>query len=207
MFSMRKRNLAVMAMVGAMTMSNMMPVFAAEIPESAVPETHKLIEVEGESATGTSDTMFEVDNDILDEGKDEDVLGGDLIVSVPAELRLAYTSGGSTLTKSDEVYAVGRVKVSQNLDVKTPTNIEYVADDAVTDEQKADSAVPGVVAFGEEDGENQKENWTAKELLVGVGKSSVTDGTGKDISSTVQKSDIKYIGSYTSVIDYNINLN
>lgn len=203
---MRKRNLAVAALTGVMMLSNMMPVFAAEIPAGAIPEGQKAIQVEGTTGTGTSDTMFDVDNDILDEGKDPDVLGGDLIVSVPAELRLAYTSGGSTLTKEDKVYAVGRVKVSQNLDVKTPTNINYVADDAVTDEQKAEATVPGVVAFGTTDGDNQKENWTAQELLKGVGKTSVTEGTDKAISSTVQKSDIKYIGSYTSVIDYNINL-
>ena len=205
---MRKRNLAVAALTGIMMLSNMMPVFAAELPAGAIPEGQKAIQVEGTTGTGTSDTMFDVDNDILDEGKPDDVLGGDLIVSVPAELRLAYTSGGSTLTKSDKVYAVGRTKVSQVLDVKTPTNIEYTADDA-TDEIIANdpaAKVPGVVAFGVAEGDNQKENWTAKELLVGVGKPSVDQGTGKNISSTVQKSDISYIGSYTSVIDYNITL-
>lgn len=203
---MKKRSLAVAALTGVMMLSNMMPVFAAEIPADAIPEGQKVIEVEGTTGTGTSDTMFDVDNDILDEGKDPDVLGGDLIVSVPAELRLAYTSGGSTLTKEDKVYAVGRVKVSQELEVKTPTNIDYVADDATTDAQKAEATVPGVIAFGVADGENQKEDWSASELLKGVGKASVTEGTDKAISSTVQKSDIKYIGSYTSVIDYSINL-
>lgn len=218
-----KRKLAIAAITGAMMLSSVMPAFAAELPAGAVPDTHKLIDVQEDeesgaiTGTGSSETMFEVTNEEMDKDKDPDVLGGDLIISVPAELRLVLmedkdSEGNglgtySYLTKADDVYAVGRTKVSQYLDVKAPTDITYIADDAVTQDQKDESAVPGVVKFGITDTDgDQKETWNAKELVAGVGKESVTDGTGKEISSTVQKEDIKYIGSYTATIDYNATL-
>lgn len=157
---------------------------------------------------GDTITDFSVDNDILDDGKPDDVLGGDLIVSIPAELRLAYTSNGATFTKEDKVYAVGRVHSTDYLKILTPTNIEYTPDDATEELLAAnpEARVPGVISFGDTENNNQTSKWLASELLLGVGKGSVTEGTGKAISSTVQKSDIKFIGSYRSVIDYNITL-
>lgn len=158
--------------------------------------------------SGNTLTMFEVDNPQLDTDKPDDVLGGDLVVSVPAELRLAYTEDKKIFTKDDKVYAVGRTHVSDILKIATDENIWYVSDDATPEllEQFPEAKVKGVIAFGEQEDNKQVSQWLASELLQGVFKHSVEEGVGKDISSTVQKDEVVYTGSYSATIWYNITL-
>lgn len=147
------------------------------------------ISVESDTADGETLTKFEVDNTIL---------GGDLIVSIPAEMTLEYDATSETMTKADYVSASGRCGANQKLEIRTATSITY------KDDKKAEITVPGTVAFGVAEADKQLENWTAVELLTGV--KTPDSIVKKDISATVQKSDIDYIGSYSSVIQYNITV-
>ncbi len=157
--------------------------------DTGTTDGYKDIPIESDTADGETLTKFEVDNTIL---------GGDLIVSIPAEMTLEYDATSETMTKADYVSASGRCGANQKLEIRTATSITY------KDDKKAEITVPGTVAFGVAEDDKQLENWTAVELLTGV--KTPDSIVKKDISATVQKSDIDYIGSYSSVIQYNITV-
>lgn len=168
-----KRFLATL-LTGVVLMNNGVLAFAADVP------------VSGGTATGSTPTSFTVD---------ASVLGGDLIVSVPADMTLTYDSASSTFKSDDVVSAKGRILTSKKLEVKTPTSITYknADDNSIT--------VPGTVTFGSASGSDQVTEWSAAELLA-----SLTTLDERDISASVNKSDISYIGTYNATITYNINV-
>lgn len=189
---MKFKKLAALGMVGMLSVCSALPVFAAE----------GYTDHEDPFDDAQTKTSFSVeDPDDLDEDNGGNgVLGGKLVVSIPAEMILTTTEGSnSVLTKADTVSARGRMHANEKLSVLTATDIDYVnADDnSVT--------VPGVVAFGAESGDNQLTEWSAAELVKGV-KEGEEGIVTKDISSTVQKADIDYIGTYATNILYNISV-
>lgn len=140
-------------------------------------------------ADGETKTDFVVDRTIL---------GGDLIVSIPAEMILEYDSGSETLAKEDYVSATGRCISTSKLEVKTLTSITYAneADNSIK--------VPGTIAFGTTSDTYQVTEWSAAELLAGV--KNTADIAKKDIKASVLKSDIDFVGSYATSILYNISV-
>lgn len=168
-----KRFLATL-LTGVMLMSNGVVAFAADVP------------VSGGTATGSTPTSFTVDNTVL---------GGDLVVSVPADMTLTYDSSSSTFKSADVVSAKGRILASKKLEVKTPTAITYKNDDdnSIT--------VPGTITFGSVSGSDQLTEWSAAQLLT-----SLTTLDSRNITASVNKNDISYIGTYKATINYNIDV-
>lgn len=101
--------------------------------DTGTTDGYKDIPIESDTADGETLTKFEVDNTIL---------GGDLIVSIPAEMTLEYDATSETMTKADYVSASGRCGANQKLEIRTATSITY------KDDKKAEITVPGTVAFG-----------------------------------------------------------
>lgn len=129
--------------------------------------------------------------------EDVSVLGGTLVLSIPAEMELAYDASTGAYMKTDSVYASGRCGMKKRLDVQTPQHITFVNndDDSVVIENAK-------VTFGSavSDGSMQ-EQWSATELREGIGSP-----VGKSISVAVDKAAIDYLGSYNSLITYNVSL-
>lgn len=144
-------------------------------------------------------TSFRVTVKDLDEGGNG-VLGGNLVVSVPAEMNLAGSSSDNQyILKEDVIYARGRVGAANKLSVTTATVINYVNDD------DSSVTVPGEVIFGTTSGSNQVEEWKAAELVKGVKEGE--DGlVSKDITVRVKKDAIDYKGGYSTALLYNIEV-
>lgn len=140
-------------------------------------------------ADGTTKTDFTVDNLIL---------GGDLVVSIPAEMILAYDSDKEIMTKEDYVSATGRCASTSKLEIKTLTSITY------TNEKDNNIKVPGTIAFGTASEDYQITEWSALELLTGV--KIPADVVKKNIAASVLKSDIDFVGTYSTTILYNISV-
>lgn len=189
---MKFKKLAAMGLAGMMTMCSALPVFAAE---GYVDKTDPF-------ADSKTPTSFSVENkdDLNEDNGGNGKLGGELVVSIPAEMVLAADgNSNAVLVKADTVSAKGRMHANEKLSVLTATNISYAnADDASV-------TVPGVIAFGTASGDNQLTEWSAEELVTGV-KGGTDAIVKKDISSTVQKADIDYIGFYATNITYNISV-
>lgn len=144
------------------------------------------VNVIGDTATGNTPTSFEVDTNIL---------GGDLVVSIPADLTLTYDSASGTFKDTDVVTANGRILASKKLEVKTPTTVTY------KNEDDNSITVDGTIAFGTTSGDYGVEEWSASELLT-----SITSPVEKDITATVNKTNISYIGTYKATVTYNISV-
>lgn len=124
-----------------------------------------------------------------------EMLGGDLVVTVPDSMTLEYSQENANFSKTAQVNAKGNINPSKKLVVTVPTAITYTHSDsrAVT--------ADGTLSFGVTDGDNQKETWSAEDL-----KNAGTSGVDKDITSTVPFSEVEYVGDYTSFISYNFRL-
>lgn len=145
------------------------------------------IPVTGDTATGNSPTSFSVTADMLE--------GGDLVITTPDSLTLDYDSDNNQFSKSSQVNVKGNINPAKKVVITTPTDITYThADDSTV-------TAEGAVAFGTVDGSNQKTEWSAVEL-----KNGGSTGVNKDISSTVAKSEVEYIGTYNATVSFNISL-
>ena len=124
-----------------------------------------------------------------------DMLGGDLVVTVPDSMTLDYSQENANFSKTAQVNAKGNINPSKKLEVTVPTAITYSHSDnrAIT--------ADGTLSFGVTDGDNQKETWSAEDL-----KNAGTSGVDKNITSTVPFSEVEYVGDYTSIISYNFRL-
>ena len=144
------------------------------------------ISVSGDTANGSSETSFNVTADML---------GGDLVVTVPDTLTLDYDSENSRFSKTSQVNAKGNINPAKKLEVSVPTSITYL--------HKNDSSVDaaGTLEFGTTDNSNQKETWTASALQAGG-----TTGVDKDLTSTVPLSEVEYVGTYEATVTFNIAL-
>lgn len=144
------------------------------------------VNVSGGSATGSTPSSFSVDTSVL---------GGDLVVTIPAELTLTYDSASGTFKTTDVVTANGRILASKKFEVKVPSTVTYKNqdDNAIT--------VDGAIGFGTTSGSYQIEEWSASELLT-----SMTTPVNKNISATVNKDDIDYIGTYKATVTYDFSV-
>ena len=148
---------------------------------------------------GTTPTSFEATTDIL---------GGDLIVSIPAELVLEPDATDSTATKfskSDVVSAKGRISAVKKLsvsiaDIDTNSTTEGIqVNYALADDSSV--LAEGTVAFKDDTTSNGVREWSASELLT-----SLTTLDSRDISVEVPKENVSYIGDYSTTITYTIQL-
>lgn len=120
-----------------------------------------------------------------------DMLGGDLIVSIPAEMTLFYNSSTGKFVKSDYVSAKGGIAPDHHLEVSAPTSVTY------THKDKSSIKVNGSIGFGN----NGKEVWSAEQLIDGL----VTPQK-RDVTASASISDIKYVGNYGTNLVYNIQI-
>jgi hypothetical protein len=189
---MRLKKLATIILSGALTASAVFPALAAT----------GYTDYEDPFTDAKTQTKFEITDpdDLNEENGGNGKLGGEVVVSVPAELVLgADANSNAILTKKDIVSARGRLRANQKLSITTPTSISYANGDDNT------VTVPGVVAFGTTSGDNQLAEWSAAEMVKGV-KEGEVGIVHKDISSTVQKEDIDYVGTYTTNLLYSIQV-
>lgn len=159
---------------------------ATAIMGSTVTVNAQTIDSSGGSGTGSSPSEFSVTAEML---------GGDLVVTIPDSMTLEYSQENANFTKTAQVNAKGNINPAQKLEVTVPTAITYIHSDseAVT--------ADGTLSFGVTDGDNQKETWSAEDL-----RNASTSGVNKDITSTVPLSEVEYAGDYTSTINFTINL-
>lgn len=138
------------------------------------------------SGTGSSPSEFSVTAEML---------GGDLVVTIPDTMTLDYSQENANFSKTAQVNAKGNINPSKKLEVTVPTAITYTHTDS--------SAVTadGTLSFGVTDGSNQKATWSAEAL-----KNAGTSGVDVDITSTVPLTEIEYAGDYESTINFSINL-
>lgn len=138
------------------------------------------IDVSGDSASGQTATSFTVTTDML---------GGDLVVTIPDNMTLTYDSINKKFENADKVTAKGNINPSKKLSIKAPTSVTYLHED----DNSVDAV--GTVTFGT----SGTETWSAAEL-----KTSLTTADSRDIKSTVPMSEVEYIGTYSTNITYNI---
>ena len=152
----------------------------------SVPVGAAAITMDSDSKVGQTATEFEVTSEML---------GGDLVVTVPDSMTLAYDAVNSEFSKTAQVNAKGNINPSKKLSITVPTSITYTHND------NSSVTAAGTVTFGTTDGDNQKTEWSAAEL-----QAAGASGENKDITSKVPLSNVKYIGDYSSTINFNINL-
>ena len=169
-----KKKLVALMMVSTMLVGGTLTAYAQDIS------------VTDDSVTGSSPTSFNVTADML---------GGDLVVTIPDTLTLDYDSANSQFSKTSQVNAKGNINPAKKLEVSVPTDVTYLH----ADDNSVDAA--GTLAFGTTDGDNQKETWTASALRTGG-----TSGVDKDLTSTVPLSEVEYIGTYEATVTFNISL-
>lgn len=155
----------------------------------SVDVSAKEIAVEGETAQGSSDTSFSVTADML---------GGGLVVTVPDSVSLEYDEENSRFSKTDKVNAKGYIPVLKHLEVSVPTDITYALED------EASITADGTVSFGTARDDGQVTSWSLAELK--TKEEGNLAGADKNITVTVPKSEVDDIGTYKSVIDFDIAL-
>lgn len=171
---MKRKSVLAFLLTGVMLVSGGISVFAADA------------NVTGGTTTGSTPTSFVVDSSVL---------GGDLIVSVPADLTLIYDEDTGTFINDDVIIAKGGITADKKLEVKTPGTVTYVngEDNAIT--------IDGVVTFGNASGDDMVTEWSATELYA-----NVKNPVGKPISVEVDSEDLVCIGSYSTTITYNFSV-
>lgn len=165
-----KKKLVALMMVSTMLVGGTLTAHAQEIA------------VSGDTAEGSSETSFEVTAEML---------GGDLVVTVPDTLTLEYDEDNSQFSKTSQVNAKGNINPAKKLEVSVPASVTYLhADDNTVD-------AVGALTFGTD----QTETWTASSLRAGG-----TSGVDKDLTSTVPLSEVEYVGTYEAAVTFNIEL-
>ena len=151
------------------------------------PVYAQTVSVTSGTGSGSSPSSFTVTADML--------TGGDLVVTIPDSLDLVYDDASSQFTKTSKVNVKGNINPAKKVVISTPTNITYRHEDDTT------VTADGTVTFGSTSVNNQKAEWSATEL-----KDGGEAGVDKDISSSVAKSEVEYIGTYKATINFNVSL-
>ena len=148
---------------------------------NTVPALAADISVTGDT-TGQTPTEFAVD---------EEALGGGLIVTIPASLELVRDTGTGDYGVEDVVSAQGNMNPSKKLQVSTDLTVEY------TNADDNNITLTGDVTFGT----NGVEEWTAAQT-----KASLETLDSRAINVAVSGSDVEYMGTYQTVVEFDINL-
>lgn len=141
------------------------------------------IPVDG-NTTGQTETRFEVTSEML---------GENVLVSIPAEMTLTWNKTNSTLEAKDYVSAKGKLFDNKHLEITTADSVTYKKVNAPTVE------VQGTITWGIVTNHTGVENWTATEL-------ESTPITKKSIGAVVNLSDVSSIGDYSANIVYTIKI-
>lgn len=159
---------------------------------SGVPSTifADTVDVSAGTNSGNTDTSFVASAEML---------GGGLTVIIPDEVPLTYDSVNSQYSNDSSVIAKGYVEVGKHLEVSVPTNITYALE--ILNLITAD----GTITFGSSVNSNQVTEWSRDELKT-KDDSDTLVGVTKPLSVVVPKANIMDIGTYSSVIDFYINL-
>lgn len=179
----RKQFLAMMMslmLVGGMSV----PSFAAEVP------------VGGDTASGTVDSQFIATADML---------GGGLVVSIPADLNLTYDAGSASLKKEDFVTVKGSISATKRVDIS-------VAKDNTWSTQAGLSTLnaSGTVTFAGV-GETNKDlgDGEVSTTTVSYSASEVRASNNQDkktVNAVVATSDIPAEGTYNATVKFHIQL-
>lgn len=159
-----------LSLIGVLTLAMSMNVYAADVT------------VTSNSHSDDIPTSFTVTDDML---------GGEVILSVPSEMVLTLSADGLKLTDTDTILAKGDIVASKHLELSVPTSLTYKNDADTSIE------VPGSLTFET----NGYTEWSADEL-----EANLTSPTYKDISVDVDMDDIDYIGVYRATITYNVKV-
>lgn len=151
------------------------------------PVYAQTVSVTSGTGSGSSPSSFTVTADML--------TGGDLVVTIPDSLDLVYDDASSQFTKTSKVNVKGNINPAKKVVISTPTNITYRHEDDTT------VTADGTVTFGSTSVNNQKAEWSATEL-----KDGGEAGVDKDISSSVAKSEVEYIGTYKATVEFTVGL-
>ena len=136
-----------------------------------------------EAGSSTTDTSFD----------SSDLFDGELIVMIPDEVPLELSDDETAFEGSGFVTAWGTAAASTVLNVTTDTEITY------THELSSSVKVNADVAFGT-DG---TASWDGTTLRSNV---SAVQKAGFDVTASVNLADVPDIGTYTSVIPFNIEV-
>lgn len=148
------------------------------------------VDVSSGSNAGNTDTSFVASAEML---------GGGLVVIIPDEIPLTYEDSVQAYTNDSSVIAKGYVDVGKYLEVSVLTDVTYTHD--ILSIITAD----GTVTFGNTDGAYQITEWSQTELKTKDDSNTVV-GVTKPLNVSVPKANIVDIGTYSSVIDFYINL-
>lgn len=129
-----------------------------------------------DSTTGYTPTSFVATNDMLQ---------NNVVVSIPAEMILTYNASTKKLTDTDSVSVRGDIKSGKHLEVSVPANVSYYSSKA---------NVNGTLTFGS----GGTEKWTPSQVS--------SSNNSRQITSTVNASDLDYAGTYSTTITFNISI-
>lgn len=133
-----------------------------------------------DTTTGTTPTSFVATNDMLQ---------NNVVVSIPAEMVLTYNATTKKLTDTESVSVRGDIKSGKHLEVSVPTNVAY---------QSSGNYVNGVLTFGTTSGGRGTETWTPTQAS--------SSSNSRQITSTVNASDLDYAGTYSTTITFSISI-
>lgn len=183
-----KRLKMVVALAMAMTM-----VFGSAMSVSAADVT-----VDTDSTSGSCDSQFEVDSSML---------GGNLVVSIPADLNLAYDAGTQTFAKDDYVTVKGSIAATKKVDISVVEENTWTIQETM--------AVPltasGTVVIGTDPAANKTVgNVTADMTTITysateVRQSNVTPDQ-RPVKASVALADVPTIGTYKTAINFFIEV-
>lgn len=148
------------------------------------------IDVSTGADSGSSDTSFSATADML---------GGGLTVVIPDEIVLTYDAENSVFDCTTQVTAKGYIEVNKSLEVSVPTDITYTLENFST------VTAAGTITFGVTEDTNQVESWTQTELKTKDASDNVV-GVAKDFYVSVPEANVLDIGTYTSIVNFTIEL-
>lgn len=157
-------------------------ILAASVFASNTTAFAQDIQMETKTATGSAISSFDVDAGVIGEG---------IVVSIPSQLDLVYDAESKQYICEETVSAKGIIDEGESLSVTVDTEIIY------THTSKEDVSVIGTVDFGT-DG---TETWTADEMAESMDRLD-----SRDIVITVNAEDLEYVGSYTTEMFFDINI-
>ena len=172
-----------LAMAMTMLFGSATSVFAADVT------------VDADSKTGTCESTFEVT---------EDMLGGGLVVSIPADMNLTFDEGTSTFAKEDYITVSGSIAATKQVDISLLKDYEWTLQESIglATELKAS----GTMTLGDEEAYGKTSTaWGSEEKQVTSVTYTATEvrlsndtPDQRPVKASVALADVPTIGNYTT---------
>lgn len=180
------KKLLSVALLGTMLVSSTMGVHAADVT------------VTGDSSTGTTESTFAVTSDML---------GGDLVVSIPADLDLTLDAGQGKFLKEDYVTVKGNIEATKKLDISVAEDNTWTIQETMSNPLtcsgivKIGSEASAEKTIGSVTADMTTITYTASEVRA---SNSVSDN--RPVVAEVTLDDIPTIGTYKASVDFYIQV-